>query len=376
MNHLPKYSKLKFSFFQQVPSPYFKIKPGQGNNLGDYINYKKKEIDSLFFYDKEYNNQLMNRTFSSFKKKKFHKQNSNDEKKANKTISLNHTQYNRFFNKKKKNYYIFEDEEQLIPKNLLKSKIKKDNNNNIPNSSYNKLNRLNNKTKNNLTIETSSFTSSNINHFDNMSYDKEQNLPNKSNLNNFFLTSYKFNDNINKSRNFTVTINKKKLPKKHVDFSNLNLSPKKTHISYDNKTNKSRRNSILEKEENNLKTILIKSKINDVEKKVPIIKSALKGVLKDSHYFPMISPAFQKDIGDIIDTKIKINNNATYNFQKFDDKNYSKISKNYWNYTEEKKINKKVFSYQKKKLQFIKNQIRGDIIDVKKFQVNIKTGEI
>ena len=371
MNNLSKFSKLNFNFFQQVPSPNFKIKPGQGYNLEGYINFKKKEIDSLFFYDREYSTQLMNRTYSSFKKKKSNNQNSKEEIKSNKTISVNQTQYNRFFNKKKKNYYLFEDEEQSNSKNLLKSKIKKENNNNIP---YSFNNKLNNKSKNNLTIETSSITPSNINYFDNMSFDKEKNF--QRNVNNFFLTSYKYNNNNNNSRNLRLKINKKNLPKKILDFSNLNLSPKKTHVSYENQRNKKERKNKLEKEENEIKTKLIKKKIRDVEKKIPFIKTALKSVLKDYHYFPMVSPAFQKDIGDIIDKKIKINDNGTYNFEKFDDKNYSKISKNYWNYTEEQKINKKVFSYQKKKLQFIKNQIREDIIDVKKFQVNIKKGEI
>ena len=102
MNNLSKFSKLNFNFFQQVPSPNFKIKPGQGYNLEGYINFKKKEIDSLFFYDREYSTQLMNRTYSSFKKKKSNNQNSKEEIKSNKTISVNQTQYNRFFNKKKK----------------------------------------------------------------------------------------------------------------------------------------------------------------------------------------------------------------------------------------------------------------------------------
>ena len=370
MNQFSKYSKLKFNFFQKVPSPHFKIRPSQGYNLEGFINYRKKEIDNLFFYDKEFNNHLMN---SSLTKKKLNKQIS-IKNISNKTISHNQTQYNRFFNKKKKNYYLFDDEEESISKNILKYKIKKENNNNI-HYKKNITERVNNKNKNNLTIETSSMTPSNINHFENLSYDIKNNT---KNINNFFLTSYKYNNNHsnNKSRNIRLYLNKKNLPKKILDFSSLNLSPKKKNISYENKRNKSGKNIILEKDENEIKTKLIKSKINDVEKKEPIIKNALKGVLKDYHYFPMISPAFQKDIGDIIDKKIKINDNGTYDFEKFDDKNYSKISKTYWNYLEEKKINKKVFSYQKKKLKFITNQIRGDIIEAKKYESNIKNEDI
>lgn len=375
-----KIQKFKLSIFQKLQAPKLKLKPGLGSNFLTLLGNKVKEIDDLFSNNIEYK-EIMTRTFSyNNKNRKSFLNYSNNENEIKEKEDdnpfyqiKNKTSQNYFTNKNNfsRNYGNKKHINRIIKSNNETNKI---NNKTMPLIINTNLNN-NNMPSINITQDTSSLTPSNINLCDNL-FEENYKINTSNNL---FLTSFKdnkSNSNI-KSRNIRLKLNNKNLPKKLLDFSSINLSQTKNDFSNDKKKGKTERKiTSISIDEKKLKTQLLKKKILDIEEKGPNIKLGLKELLKEWHFFPLVTPSFQTDIDDIIDKKINIYKNGTYDFQTlYDNKKFLQVFNNYWKYVEEKKINEKNLAQQKKELQYIKNKIRRDILN-SNFNLGININQI
>ena len=73
--------------------------------------------------------------------------------------------------------------------------------------------------------------------------------------------------------------------------------------------------------------------ILEIEKKNCNTHLKLKELIKDWHFFPVVTNSFKNDISDIIDKTIEIKRNGRYELRKLhQNEMYKKIYQHYWDY--------------------------------------------
>ena len=178
-----------------------------------------------------------------------------------------------------------------------------------------------------------------------------------------------------------------KKPKKFIDFEQINLT---TSSQRETKQSKSleKTSTINFPDEKSITvyintdyeikdTISLSKEIENLSNRNFKISKRLNNILKNKHYFPILSNSFKDDIYDIISKKIIIKRPGCYKLKTFktDDERYYKILENYWI---EKKPDKGVIALVKKN-QKIKTDIYSklyyDIKNAEKLKLELKFGK-
>ena len=178
-----------------------------------------------------------------------------------------------------------------------------------------------------------------------------------------------------------------KKPKKFIDFEQINLT---TSSQRETKQSKSleKASTINFPDEKSITvyintdyeikdTISLSKEIENLSNRNFKISKRLNNILKNKHYFPILSNSFKDDIYDIISKKIIIKRPGCYKLKTFktDDERYYKILENYWI---EKKPDKGVIALVKKN-QKIKTDIYSklyyDIKKAEKLKLELKFGK-
>ena len=178
-----------------------------------------------------------------------------------------------------------------------------------------------------------------------------------------------------------------KKPKKFIDFEKINLT---TSSQRETKQSKSleKTSTINFPDEKSITvyintdyeikdTISLSKEIENLSNRNFKISKRLNNILKNKHYFPILSNSFKDDIYDIISKKIIIKRPGCYKLKTFktDDERYYKILENYWI---EKKPDKGVIALVKKN-QKIKTDIYSklyyDIKKAEKLKLELKFGK-
>ena len=178
-----------------------------------------------------------------------------------------------------------------------------------------------------------------------------------------------------------------KKPKKFIDFEQINLT---TSSQRETKQSKSleKTSTINFPDEKSITvyintdyeikdTISLSKEIENLSNRNFKISKRLNNILKNKHYFPILSNSFKDDIYDIISKKIIIKRPGCYKLKTFktDDERYYKILENYWI---EKKPDKGVIALVKKN-QKIKTDIYSklyyDIKKAEKLKLELKFGK-
>ena len=178
-----------------------------------------------------------------------------------------------------------------------------------------------------------------------------------------------------------------KKPKKFIDFEQINLT---TSSQRETKQSKSleKTSTLNFPDEKSITvyintdyeikdTISLSKEIENLSNRNFKISKRLNNILKNKHYFPILSNSFKDDIYDIISKKIIIKRPGCYKLKTFktDDERYYKILENYWI---EKKPDKGVIALVKKN-QKIKTDIYSklyyDIKKAEKLKLELKFGK-
>ena len=200
----------------------------------------------------------------------------------------------------------------------------------------------------------------------------EKNAPFNKNKNK--IHSYKSRNIRLKYGNNNLQENNQKNPKKLLDFnsidltkSNQNLSNFKTIQSLDGSNISNITENILKRRKSIDRTIL------EIEEKNSKTHLQLKELIKDWHFFPIITNSFKNDINDIIDKTVEIKRNGRYELRKFHQNEiYKKIYQHYWDYI---KNNNNYQIFREKQQQEIKKlnlKIRDDFLKAEKLKINLK----
>ena len=199
----------------------------------------------------------------------------------------------------------------------------------------------------------------------------EKNIP----LNNKNIHSYKSrNIRLNYNNINYLQYNNQHNPKKIFDFnsidltkSNQNLSNFNTLQNLDGSNLSNITDSFLKRRKSIDRTIL------EIEKKNCNTHLKLKELIKDWHFFPVVTNSFKNDISDIIDKTIEIKRNGRYELRKLhQNEMYKKIYQHYWDYI---KNNNNYQIFREKQQQEIKKlnlKIRDDFLKAEKLKINIK----
>ena len=178
-----------------------------------------------------------------------------------------------------------------------------------------------------------------------------------------------------------------KKPKKFIDFEQINLT---TSSQRETKQSKSleKTSTINFPDEKSITvyintdyeikdTISLSKEIENLSNRNFKISKRLNNILKNKHYFPILSNSFKDDIYDIISKKIIIKRPGCYKLKTFktDDERYYKILENYWI---EKKPDKGVIALVKKN-QKIKTDIYSKLYydnkKAEKLKLELKFGK-
>ena len=313
-----------------------------------------------------------------------------------KYIQRNNRHLNQSPNSKKNKNYIDKNKRLIIP--LIKEynekdfKIKSRNNNKIFNHTntnsffqYSNSNYDNsNKTFRKYIKKTPFMDYKKFSHY--KTYEQKQFL-----LNN--LQYEKNYSNINSSPSKTLNnkdikiILGRKKTKKFIDFDTINLT---TSSQRETKQSKSleKTSTINLPDEKSITvyintdyemkdTISLSKEIQNLSNRNVKISKRLNNILRDKHYFPILSNSFKDDIYDIVSKKFIIKRPGCYKFKNFktDNENFNKILENYWI---EKKPDKGVIALVKKN-QKIKTNIYSklyyDMKKAEKLKLELKFGK-
>ena len=178
-----------------------------------------------------------------------------------------------------------------------------------------------------------------------------------------------------------------KKPKKFIDFEQINLT---TSSQRETKQSKSleKASTINFPDEKSITvyintdyeikdTISLSKEIENLSNRNFKISKRLNNILKNKHYFPILSNSFKDDIYDIISKKIIIKRPGCYKLKTFktDDERYYKILENYWI---EKKPDKGVIALVKKNQKIkanIYSKLYYDLKKAEKLKLELKFGK-
>ena len=251
--------------------------------------------------------------------------------------------------------------------------MNKNKNNNLNQISYQTIN-LENSERNSV---KNSLMNYKRNYYNILSYGKKRNLLKTPKIKN--------NSNYNSSTSRT-TLNKdvkiilgRKKTKKFIDFDTINL----TNSQRENKNKSSERTTdeksitVYINSEYDIKdSTSLAKEINTINKSSDKTSKKLVGILKDQHFFPILSNSFKDDIYDIVSKQIFIKRPGRYKFKtlKTNEKKFNQLLNNYWI---EKKPDKGVIALNKKHLQIKKEifyKINNDIQKAEKLNLQLKFG--
>ena len=183
-----------------------------------------------------------------------------------------------------------------------------------------------------------------------------------------------------KSRNIRLCLQNENLlqsnysnPKKIIDFNNIDVIKKNKTQSFFNpsqnidNTNLSITDSFLKRRKS------INKKLLEIEEKNINTNFKLKKLIKDWHFFPVLSSSFKSNINDIIDKTIDIKRNGRYEIRKINQNEiYKDVCEKYWDYTQEKDTHKFFNDKRNKELKNIKLKLRGDLLRAEKMKLSLK----
>ena len=311
-----------------------------------------------------------------------------------KYVQKNNRHLNQSSNSRKTNNYIDKKKQLIIP--LIKEynekdfKIKSRNNNKIfthtnsifqfSNSNYDN----SGKTFRKYIKKTPFMDYEKFSHY--KTYEQKQYLLNNS--------PYEKNySNINSSpsktfnnKDIKIILGRKK-PKKFIDFDTINLT---TSSQREAKQSKSleRTSTINFPDEKSITvyintdyemrdTVSLSKEIQNLSNRNIKISKRLNNILRDKHYFPILSSSFKDDIYDIVSKKFIIKRPGCYKLKAFktNTENFNKILENYWI---EKKPDKGVIALVKKNQKIkanIYSKLYYDLKKAEKLKLELKFGK-
>ena len=362
----------QFTIFKKLQEPEIKIKNKvRSNSLISAIKKRKKDIEKIIDNTKFQNNDELIKFEDNLKKNKYHLIKSRNIFPIMKDERNNfHLSQNEFsLQKKKINYFKSFSIGKKSNKSLNQTNISLKTNLNTTTEKTSTINNIddtsnvfvtNNKDNSN---EQTKITT----HFKAF----EKNIP----LNNKNIHSYKSrNIRLNYNNINYLQYNNQHNPKKIFDFnsidltkSNQNLSNFNTLQNLDGSNLSNITDSFLKRRKSIDRTIL------EIEKKNCNTHLKLKELIKDWHFFPVVTNSFKNDISDIIDKTIEIKRNGRYELRKLhQNEMYKKIYQHYWDYI---KNNNNYQIFREKQQQEIKKlnlKIRDDFLKAEKLKINIK----
>ena len=362
----------QFTIFKKLQEPEIKIKNKvRSNSLISAIKKRKKDIEKIIDNTKFQNNDELIKFEDNLKKNKYHLIKSRNIFPIMKDERNNfHLSQNEFsLQKKKINYFKSFSIGKKSNKSLNQTNISLKTNLNTTTEKTSTINNIddtsnvfvtNNKDNSN---EKTKITT----HFKAF----EKNIP----LNNKNIHSYKSrNIRLNYNNINYLQYNNQHNPKKIFDFnsidltkSNQNLSNFNTLQNLDGSNLSNITDSFLKRRKSIDRTIL------EIEKKNCNTHLKLKELIKDWHFFPVVTNSFKNDISDIIDKTIEIKRNGRYELRKLhQNEMYKKIYQHYWDYI---KNNNNYQIFREKQQQEIKKlnlKIRDDFLKAEKLKINIK----
>ena len=362
----------QFTIFKKLQEPEIKIKNKvRSNSLISAIKKRKKDIEKIIDNTKFQNNDELIKFEDNLKKNKYHLIKSRNIFPIMKDERNNfHLSQNEFsLQKKKINYFKSFSIGKKSNKSLNQTNISLKTNLNTTTEKTSTINDIddtsnvfvtNNKDNSN---EQTKITT----HFKAF----EKNIP----LNNKNIHSYKSrNIRLNYNNINYLQYNNQHNPKKIFDFnsidltkSNQNLSNFNTLQNLDGSNLSNITDSFLKRRKSIDRTIL------EIEKKNCNTHLKLKELIKDWHFFPVVTNSFKNDISDIIDKTIEIKRNGRYELRKLhQNEMYKKIYQHYWDYI---KNNNNYQIFREKQQQEIKKlnlKIRDDFLKAEKLKINIK----
>jgi len=362
----------QFTIFKKLQEPEIKIKNKvRSNSLISAIKKRKKDIEKIIDNTKFQNNDELIKFEDYLKKNKYHLIKSRNIFPIMKDERNNfHLSQNEFsLQKKKINYFKSFSIGKKSNKSLNQTNISLKTNLNTTTEKTSTINNIddtsnvfvtNNKDNSN---EQTKITT----HFKAF----EKNIP----LNNKNIHSYKSrNIRLNYNNINYLQYNNQHNPKKIFDFnsidltkSNQNLSNFNTLQNLDGRNLSNITDSFLKRRKSIDRTIL------EIEKKNCNTHLKLKELIKDWHFFPVVTNSFKNDISDIIDKTIEIKRNGRYELRKLhQNEMYKKIYQHYWDYI---KNNNNYQIFREKQQQEIKKlnlKIRDDFLKAEKLKINIK----
>ena len=362
----------QFTIFKKLQEPEIKIKNKvRSNSLISAIKKRKKDIEKIIDNTKFQNNDELIKFEDYLKKNKYHLIKSRNIFPIMKDERNNfHLSQNEFsLQKKKINYFKSFSIGKKSNKSLNQTNISLKTNLNTTTEKTSTINNIddtsnvfvtNNKDNSN---EQTKITT----HFKAF----EKNIP----LNNKNIHSYKSrNIRLNYNNINYLQYNNQHNPKKIFDFnsidltkSNQNLSNFNTLQNLDGSNLSNITDSFLKRRKSIDRTIL------EIEKKNCNTHLKLKELIKDWHFFPVVTNSFKNDISDIIDKTIEIKRNGRYELRKLhQNEMYKKIYQHYWDYI---KNNNNYQIFREKQQQEIKKlnlKIRDDFLKAEKLKINLK----
>ncbi len=240
----------------------------------------------------------------------------------------------------------------------------------------------------------------------NTSSDKTYTINNTEDTSNLFMTNYRENSNEKiittpfknfeknyyfsnnskqpyKSRNIRLCLRNESLQqsncnneKKIFDFNSIDLNKNNKTQSFCNPSqnldniNLSITDSFLKRRKS------INRKILEIEEKNNNTHFKLNELIKDWHYFPILTSSFKSNVNDIIGKTIEIKRNGRYEIKKIkENDNYKQIYEKYWDYTQEKETHKFFNDKQKKEIKTLKLKLREDLLRAEKMKLSLKYGK-
>ena len=362
----------QFTIFKKLQEPEIKIKNKvRSNSLISAIKKRKKDIEKIIDNTKFQNNDELIKFEDYLKKNKYHLIKSRNIFPIMKDERNNfHLSQNEFsLQKKKINYFKSFSIGKKSNKSLNQTNISLKTNLNTTTEKTSTINNIddtsnvfvtNNKDNSN---EQTKITT----HFKAF----EKNIP----LNNKNIHSYKSrNIRLNYNNINYLQYNNQHNPKKIFDFnsidltkSNQNLSNFNTLQNLDGSNLSNITDSFLKRRKSIDRTIL------EIEKKNCNTHLKLKELIKDWHFFPVVTNSFKNDISDIIDKTIEIKRNGRYELRKLhQNEMYKKIYQHYWDYIKNNN-NYQIFrEKQQQEIEKLNLKIRDDFLKAEKLKINIK----
>ena len=362
----------QFTIFKKLQEPEIKIKNKvRSNSLISAIKKRKKDIEKIIDNTKFQNNDELIKFEDNLKKNKYHLIKSRNIFPIMKDERNNfHLSQNEFsLQKKKINYFKSFSIGKKSNKSLNQTNISLKTNLNTTTEKTSTINNIddtsnvfvtNNKDNSN---EQTKITT----HFKAF----EKNIP----LNNKNIHSYKSrNIRLNYNNINYLQYNNQHNPKKIFDFnsidltkSNQNLSNFNTLQNLDGSNLSNITDSFLKRRKSIDRTIL------EIEKKNCNTHLKLKELIKDWHFFPVVTNSFKNDISDIIDKTIEIKRNGRYELRKLhQNEMYKKIYQHYWDYIKNNN-NYQIFrEKQQEEIKKLNLKIRDDFLKAEKLKINIK----